>query len=61
MSEKQLGRASIYLHGQDIELKTLLEARARANNRSLSAEIVVTLWRGLRDEPYTYTVEVEKE
>ena len=61
MNEKQLERASIYFHGCDVELKTLLEARARANNRSLSAEMVVTLWRGLRDEPYTYTVEVEKE
>ena len=63
MNEKRLERASLYLHGRDIELKTLLEARARANNRSLSAEMVVTLWRGVRidgDEPYVYTVEVNK-
>jgi hypothetical protein len=51
MNDKQLERASVYFHGRDVELKTLLEAHARANNRSLSAEIVVTLWRGLEDRP----------
>ena len=51
MTEKQLERASVYFHQRDTELKTLLEARARANNRSLSAEMVVTLWRGLEDRP----------
>ena len=38
---------SIYLHGKDQELKSVLEARARERNRSLSAEIVVLIKKAL--------------